>query len=171
LGILNQILASRLFPKTRRAPKIRYLCFCFHWVNTLVHLIFLIVAILDATWGNSWRRNRTNRNDSNLALPKICYMSIYVDIFNIDVQQFNQYQQNYISPQIIAHKKTNHMPIKIQYLAWDRHKNIARLNRLMGSLRFARKIIYDNNRHLGIHIYSCNRFLVMQDLNHYEHQC
>ena len=44
----------------------------------LVHLIFLIVAILDATWGNSWRRNRTNRNDSNLALPKICYMSIYV---------------------------------------------------------------------------------------------
>jgi len=40
----------------------------------LVHLIFLIVAILDDTWGNSWRRNRTNRNDYNLALPKICYM-------------------------------------------------------------------------------------------------
>jgi len=40
----------------------------------LVHLIFLIVGILDDTWGNYWRRNRTNRNDYNLALPKICYM-------------------------------------------------------------------------------------------------
>ena len=44
----------------------------------LVHLIFLIVAILDVHWGNYWRRNKTNRNDYNIALPKICYMSIYV---------------------------------------------------------------------------------------------
>ena len=38
------------------------------------------------------------------------------------------------SPQIIEHRKRpQQLPIEIQVLAWDRHKNMAGLNQLIGS--------------------------------------
>jgi hypothetical protein len=42
---------------------------------------------------------------------------------------------NHLSPQLIKHKKkTRHTMLKIQVLTWDGHKEVAMLNRLMGSL-------------------------------------
>jgi len=51
--------------------------------------------------------------------------------------QFHEYQQNEHSPLILTelteHKERSwHMTSIIQILAWDRHKNVAVLNRLMG---------------------------------------
>jgi hypothetical protein len=46
---------------------------------------------------------------------------------------------NYLSPQIIEDKsflKSPHTTWEIQILALDSHKNVARLNRLMGSQSF-----------------------------------
>ena len=52
--------------------------------------------------------------------------------------QFHQDQQNEQSPLILSelteHKKNpRYMTLEIQVLAWDRHKNVVGLNRLMGS--------------------------------------
>jgi hypothetical protein len=47
---------------------------------------------------------------------------------NSDGQQFHQYQ-NHLS----LRTRQWHMVLEIQVLAWDRHKNMAGLNQLMGS--------------------------------------
>jgi hypothetical protein len=47
---------------------------------------------------------------------------------NSDSQQFLQYQQNEQSPLTITHwiqKRPQHMMLEIQFLAWERHKNVA----------------------------------------------
>jgi hypothetical protein len=50
---------------------------------------------------------------------------------------FNK-KNNHLSPQISEHKKKDynneHMTLEIQVLAWDMHKNVATLHRLIGSL-------------------------------------
>jgi len=54
---------------------------------------------------------------------------------NSDGQQFHQYQQNAQSPLALTqwtHIKPWPMTLEIQVLAWDRHKHVAGLNRLMG---------------------------------------
>jgi len=44
------------------------------------------------------------------------------------------WKNNYLSHPIIKHKKDlKHMPMEIQVLTWDRHKQVAGLNWLMGS--------------------------------------
>jgi len=68
------------------------------------------------------------KNDKNTALLK--------ESLNSDSQQFYQYQQNKQSPLTITHwtqKRPWHMALEIQVLAWDRHKNVEGLNRLIGS--------------------------------------
>ena len=53
---------------------------------------------------------------------------------NSDGQQFHQYQKNKQPslPLIIEHKKSPwHMPMEIQVLAWDRHRNVTGLNRFI----------------------------------------
>jgi hypothetical protein len=48
------------------------------------------------------------------------------------VKNFNN-KNNHLSPQIIERKKEQlHMTMEIQGLAWDRNKNVAGLNNLMG---------------------------------------
>jgi hypothetical protein len=53
-------------------------------------------------------------------------------------------ENNHLSPSLTEHKENNHlspsltehkkdMTLKIQVLAWDRHKNVTELNRLMRS--------------------------------------
>ena len=56
---------------------------------------------------------------------------------NSDGHQFYKYQQNEQSPLILTEltstkKNPRQMTMEIQILAWDRHKNAAGLNRLMG---------------------------------------
>ena len=54
--------------------------------------------------------------------------------FNIDGQQFYQYLQNERSTLTLSHWTLNrpqHMLFEITALAWDRHKNVARLNQLI----------------------------------------
>jgi hypothetical protein len=42
---------------------------------------------------------------------------------------------NYLSPQPIVHnKRSQHITLEIQVLAWDRYKNVVGLNLLIGSL-------------------------------------
>ena len=53
------------------------------------------------------------------------------------LQQFHQYQQNKQSPLILTHSYTKkkgpwHMMLEIQDLAWDKCKNVARLNQFIG---------------------------------------
>ena len=49
------------------------------------------------------------------------------------VKNFNN-KNNHLSPQIIERKKEQlHMTMEIQGLAWDRNKNVAGLNNLMGT--------------------------------------
>ena len=44
---------------------------------------------------------------------------------------------NHLSSQLIEHKKDHgHMTLEIQILAWDKHKNVAGLNLIMGSQPF-----------------------------------
>jgi hypothetical protein len=57
-------------------------------------------------------------------------------VLNSDGQQFHQYQQNkqpHLSPQIIEHKKRQHMVLESHILDWDSHKNVVGLNQLMES--------------------------------------
>jgi uncharacterized cysteine cluster protein YcgN (CxxCxxCC family) len=54
-------------------------------------------------------------------------ISVWKDSLNSDCQQSRQYQNrtnNHLSPQKIAHKKTQDMTMKIKVLVLDRQKNI-----------------------------------------------
>jgi len=57
------------------------------------------------------------------------------EFLNCDGQQFHQYQQNKQSPITSTHLtlKKNTTTYVLQVLAWDRHKDVAGLNQLMGS--------------------------------------
>ena len=66
---------------------------------------------------------------------------LWKESLNSDGHQFCQYQQNKQSPLILTelteHKKTpRHM--KVEILAWDRHKHVEGLNLLMGSFQHFR---------------------------------
>jgi hypothetical protein len=54
---------------------------------------------------------------------------------NSDGQQFRQHQQNLKQPLILAHrvpktKRTRHMMLETQVMAWNRHKSMTGLNLL-----------------------------------------
>jgi len=63
------------------------------------------------------------------------FADIMKKIWNIDGQHFHQYQQNEQSHHLThwTQKRPRHMTLKIKVLAWDRHTNVAELNRLIGS--------------------------------------
>jgi len=69
-------------------------------------------------------------NTTQITLPfAIFKLFLWKENLNSDGQQLHQYQQIEQTPIIWP----RHMTLEIQVLAWDRHKKVTKLNRLMGS--------------------------------------
>ena len=82
---------------------------------------------------------------------KIIINILWRERFNTDGQQFYQYQQSEQSSLTLTHcrqKRRWHATLKIQVRAWDRHRNVAELNLLIGS----QHSLLDNCIHRGYFI-------------------